>query len=211
MRVMPVDSARQADLISLLAETSEPRIISLRVQVRRRDRTQDLRKIEDGPLISPHRPETAPPSHSPSKSRSTSPNRARITASQAADLEVVGGRACHRFSGHKVPESPGPEVPVGASADNALHGDFAGLSNESCAMIASLRSGNSSCISKRSLQHARLPMLCFDCGPSVPPKQRGPPYPRRDVCVAWIRLPSGCDDVKTFSPEHGPCQIKFFR
>ena len=57
------------------------RIISLRAQVRRHDRTQDLRKIEDGPLISPHRPEIAPPSHSLSESRSTSPNRARITAS----------------------------------------------------------------------------------------------------------------------------------
>jgi hypothetical protein len=39
-----------------------------------------------------------------------------------------------------VPESPGPEVPVGADADaDAMHGDFAGLSNESCAMIASLQ------------------------------------------------------------------------
>jgi hypothetical protein len=172
---MPVDSARQADLISLLAETSGPRIISLRAQVRRRDRTQDLRKIEDGPLISPHRPETAPPSHSPSKSRSTSPNRARITASQAADLGVVGGGACHRFPGQGA-GIPWPRGPGRASAD-AVHDDFAGLSNESCAMIASRRSGNPSCISKRSLQHARLPMLCFDCGPSVPPKKAWAPTP----------------------------------
>ena len=34
---------------------------------------------------------------------------------------------------------------------------------------------------------------------------------RRDVCVAWIRLPSVVATKKTFSPEHGVCQIKFFR